>query len=211
MADAVAVLVIAVWVVTVATMLSVAEAAFAMVPTVHTPAAYEPVDGVADTNVNPAGSASATETLCALSGPLLVTVTVNVTLLFNAGVALLTVLLVARSALGTSTDAVAVLLAAVGSYVVVDAVAVFVIGVWVVTVATMLSVAEVAFAMVPTVHTPAAYEPVDGVADTNVNPAGSASATETLCALSGPLSVTVTVNVTLLFKAGVALLTVFVT
>ena len=139
------------------------------------------------------------------------TVTVNVTLPFKTGVALLTVLVTARSALGTSTVADAALLGATGSYVVLEAVAVFVIAVWVVTVATIESVAEAAFAMVPTVHTPAAYEPVDGVALTRVRPAGSASATETLCALSGPLLVTVTVNVTLLFKTGVALLTVLLT
>ena len=141
---------------TVATMLSVAEAAFAMLPTVHTPAAYEPVDGVADTNVRPAGSASATDVATAVSGPLFVTATVNVTLPLSAGVALLTVLVTARFASGASTEADAVLLAGTGSSVVAATVALLVIWVWPVTVATTANVSTPPFATVPTLQMPAA-------------------------------------------------------
>ena len=105
----------AVWVVTVATTASVADAPFAMLPTVHTPAAYDPVEGVADTSVKPAGSASATDTPLAASGPLLVTATLKVTLLFNVGVALLTVFVTTRLACRPLTVARVVLLAGVGS------------------------------------------------------------------------------------------------
>ena len=125
-----------------------------MFPTVHTPAAYEPVDGVADTNVKPAGSASATETLCAVSPPLLVTVTVKVTLLLNAGVALLTVFVTARFASGTLTVADAVLLSAFASVLAVVIVAVLTTGETVVTVATIDRVALAPLARVPTDHTP---------------------------------------------------------
>ena len=147
----------------------------------------------------------------AVSGPLFVTVTANVTLLLSVGVALLTVFAMARSASGTLTDAEAVLLPGVGSYVVADTIAVFVTAVWTVTVATIDRVALAPLARAPTVQVPAAYVPTDGVALTSVRPAGSASATTTPDAVSGPPLVTITVNVTLLFSAGVALLTVFVT
>ena len=210
-ADAIAVLVIGVVAVTVATMSSVAEAPLASVPRVHRPAAYAPADGVADTSVRPAGSASASDTLCAPSGPLLVTVTTKVTLLFNGGVASLTVFVTARSEFGTSRAADAVLSAGVESNVDDDTVAVFVICVYPVTVATMSRSTVTPLLSVPMVQTPPAYDPADGVADTKVSPDGSASATETDCAASGPLLATVTLNVTLAPSAGVASLTVFVT
>src|ERR1700704_979680 len=60
-----------------------------------------PALGAADTNVRPAGSRSVTTTPVALLGPLLVAVTVNVTLVFWFGVALLTVLVTAMSACDT--------------------------------------------------------------------------------------------------------------
>ena len=119
--------------VTVAVICSVAEAPLASAPTVQVPAAYVPTDGLDDTKVTPAGSASATATPCAVSTPVLVTVTVNTTLDPTAGVASETVFVIARSASGTSTEADAVLLAETGSKVVAETVAVFVSAVWVVT------------------------------------------------------------------------------
>ena len=62
-----------------------------------------PTDGVAETKVSPAGSGSATETARASSGPPLVTVTVNVTFVLSAGVALLTVLVTPTLAIGSRT------------------------------------------------------------------------------------------------------------
>ena len=143
-------------VVTVATSDSVADAPFARFPTVQTPVPelYDPTDGVADTNVRPAGSRSATDTPEEASGPPLLTVTVNVTLLLIAGVALLTDFVTARFASGTFTVADAELLPATGSVLVVEAVAVFVSKVCVVTVATSDSVAEAPLLRFPTVHTP---------------------------------------------------------
>ena len=89
-------------------------------------------------------------------GPLFVSVTVNVTLVPTAGVALLTVLVTARFASGTSTDAEAALFAPTGSCVVADTVAVFVTVVWVVTAATTARVALAPFVIDPTVQAPAA-------------------------------------------------------
>ena len=125
--DAVAVFVRAVGTVTVATIPNVAPPApLARVPTVHVPPAYVPIDGLADTSVNPPGSASATTTDCAASGPLLVTVTVNTTFAPTAGVASSTAFVTTRFASGTLTVADAVLSAGVGSYVELAATAVFV-------------------------------------------------------------------------------------
>ena len=57
-----------------------------------------PALGAAETNVRPAGSRSVTWTPVALLGPLLVAVTVKVTLVFWFGVVLSTVLVMAMSA-----------------------------------------------------------------------------------------------------------------
>ena len=113
-----------------------------------------PTDGVTDTSVRPAGSASATVVATAVSGPLLVTVTVNVTLPLSAGVALLTVFVTARLASGASTEADAVLLPETGSSVVAATVALLVTRVWPVTVATMANVSTPPFATVPTLQMP---------------------------------------------------------
>ena len=115
--NAVAVLVIDVCVVTVATSDRVADAPFARFPTVQTPVPelYDPTEGVADTNVRPAGSRSATDAAEAVSGPPLLTVTVNVTFDPTAGVALLTDLATDKFASGTFTVADAELFAGVGS------------------------------------------------------------------------------------------------
>ena len=72
------------------------------------------------------------------------------------GVASLTVFVTARSALGTSSDADAVLSAGVGSNVDDDTVAVFVICVYPVTVATMSKSTTAPLLSVPMVQTPAA-------------------------------------------------------
>src|SRR4029077_19823190 len=66
-----------------------------------------------------------------------------------------------------------------------------------VTVATSVSVAGVPVSLrVPTVQLGAVYVPCDGMAWTNVRPAGNASVTITPVAGFGPLLVAVTVNVT---------------
>ena len=153
-AAAVALLVTGVCVVTVAMTLRLALAPLASVPTVHTPPAKLPVEGVALTRVSPVGRASVTVTPCDASGPLLVRVIVNVTLAPTSGVALLTVLTTARLASGTSTSADATLFAGTGSYRSDVAEAVLVTSVWVVTLATMASVAVAPLASVPTVQTP---------------------------------------------------------
>ena len=141
------------------------------------------------------------------------TVTVKVTLLLKAGVALLTVFVTARFASNTLTEAEAELLAALASVLVVVIVAVLTTGESVVTVATIDNVADAPFARFPTDHTPVpeVYVPTDGVDDTYVRPAGNRSVTETAVASSGPLLVAVTVNVTLPPAAGFAVLTVFAT
>ena len=154
--DAVAVFVRAVGTVTVATIPNVAPSPFARRPTVHVPPEYVPIDGLDDTSVSPAGSASATTTDCAASGPLLVTVTVNATLAPTAGVASSTAFVTTRFASGTLTVADAVLSAGVGSYVELVAPAVFVTAVCTLTVATTVSVAEAPFVRLPTVQVPPA-------------------------------------------------------
>ena len=113
------------------------------------------MDGDADTNVRPAGSASIAETAVAASlGPLFVTVSVNVTLVPSAGVALLTDFVIDTSASGALTAADAELFPGTGSYVADEAVAVFVSNVWVVTVATIVRVPLAPFVRSPTVHAP---------------------------------------------------------
>jgi hypothetical protein len=126
--DAVAVFVTGRCVVTVAAIAAVAVAAFASPPMIQTPepALYEPCDGDAETNAVPAGNGSVTATLLAVSGPLLVTVTVKVTLPPTGGVARFTVFVTARSALGTSTGALEVLFAATASCVALETVAVLI-------------------------------------------------------------------------------------
>src|SRR5947209_1992111 len=66
-------------------------------------------------SARPAGSASLIDTPVAASGPMFVTVTVNVTTSPTFGRALLTVLVTARSACRGAREALAVLLAGFGS------------------------------------------------------------------------------------------------
>ena len=155
---AVALLVTGVVTVTVARRVSVSIAPFARLPTVQSPVPklYEPAEAIADWNARPAGNRSATATPVAASGPLLVTVTVNVTLVPIDGLALSTTLVTARFATGASTDALSELSAALGSCAEVVAVAVFVIRALLATWAWTVNVADAAFASVPIVHTPAA-------------------------------------------------------
>src|SRR5262245_33327369 len=96
----VAVLVCAPGLATVAVMDRVWRTPALTVPTAQVPVAlvYVPWLGVADTKVSPAGSRSSTATLVAASGPLLVRVTVKVTVAPTLGVGLLTALLTWRSA-----------------------------------------------------------------------------------------------------------------
>ena len=74
-----------------------------------------PTLGTAETKVRPAGSRSVTCTPVALLGPLLVAVTVKVTLVFWFGVVLLTVLVMAMSAATGVMVALAELLPGTGS------------------------------------------------------------------------------------------------
>ena len=110
------------------------------------------------TRLSPGGRASATLTPVDVSGPLLVTVTRNVTWPPKDGVGSSTVFVTARSASRASTLAEAVLLADAGSKVAELALAVFVRAVGTVTVATRLSVAEAPLARLPTVQVPVALE-----------------------------------------------------
>ena len=135
-------------------MLSDAVAPLVIEPIVQTPPAYVPCSVVALTKLSPAGSASATATPVAVSGPLLVTDTTNVTWPFNDGVAVSTVFVTARSASRASTDAEAELSAGVGSNVADDPVAVLVRTVGTVTVATTLNVAPAPLVRLPTVQVP---------------------------------------------------------
>ena len=82
------------------------------------------------------------------------TVTVNVTLAPNCGAALSTVLVTARSAVGTSTLAAALSLPAFVSNVAEVAVAVFVISASAVTLAVICKDAPAPFARLPTLQLP---------------------------------------------------------
>src|SRR5262245_6636585 len=86
--------------VTVATIWSVALPPLRIVPTVQTPVVllYAPWLGVAVTSVSPAGKRSLTATFVAVSGPALLTVIANVTLLPTFGPLVLTVFVSERSA-----------------------------------------------------------------------------------------------------------------
>src|SRR5438270_801672 len=95
-----AVLVGALALATCATSRRVRAASVSTLPTVQIPVplAYVPWLGLAETKLSPAGSASLTCTLLAAFGPLLLKVTVKVIVSPTLGVALLTLLLSARSA-----------------------------------------------------------------------------------------------------------------
>src|ERR1700674_2013471 len=209
----VAVFVVVAVVVTVATMVSVAFAPLIKPPRFQTPVTglYVPALGVAETNVNPAGTRSVTTTPVALLGPLFVTVTVNVTLELSGGVGLSTTFATAMSAAWPVTVAEAASLPGLGSGCASAGLgAVLKTGVVPVTVAMIDRVALAVLAMAPMSHNPVAalYVPALGVAETKVSPAGSWSVTCTPVALLGPLLVAVMVNVTFVFRFGVALLTV---
>ena len=90
--------------VTVAVMVSVDDAPVVSDPTVQTPVPllYVPWPAVAETKVRPAGNRSVTWTPVALLGPLLVAVTVKATFWPAIGEALLTVFVIAMSALLTT-------------------------------------------------------------------------------------------------------------
>ena len=117
-----------------------------------------PCDGVADTNVRPAGSASVTTTPVAGLGPLLATVTVNVTLSPTDGAGLSTVVFTPTSALAAPfTIAAAELLLSTGSgWSRATTSARLVMAPATVTVAASVSVADCPFSRVPIVHAPVA-------------------------------------------------------
>ena len=117
-----------------------------------------PCDGVADTNVSPAGSASVTTTPVAGLGPAFTTVTVNVTVSPTDGAGLSTALFTPTSALAVPfTTAAAELLLATGSgWSRATTSARLVMAPATVTVASSVSVSDCAFSRVPIVHTPVA-------------------------------------------------------
>src|SRR5262249_49075911 len=149
----VAVLVCGSGLVTVARIVSVRGDPTTTVPTVHSPVleSYVPWVVVADTNVNPEGSRSVTWAPVAVSGPLLLSVTVNVTVSPTLGVGSLTVFASARSACCGVAVVLAALLPVLGStwaeWVIV---AVFVCGPGLVTVTRSTNVADDPAATVPT-------------------------------------------------------------
>ena len=127
------------------------------VPTFQRPVLiwYVPWLVSASTSDTPAGSRSVTWTLVASFGPLLLSVTVYVTVSPTFGVGLLTVLASARSACCGVTTALAVLFAALGSnWSAWLIVAVFVDGFGLATVATMTSVWAVERSRFPIVQVP---------------------------------------------------------
>ena len=73
-------------------------------------ASYVPCDGVAETSVSPAGNGSVTSAPVAPSGPLFVSVTVNVTVSPTFGVASSTDFAIARSAVAPAFNAAPALL-----------------------------------------------------------------------------------------------------
>src|SRR5260370_395693 len=127
------------------------------------------------------------------------------------GVALLTDLLTARSACCGVSMALALLLALSGSnWSLCKMSAVLIRVPELTTVARICRVCGTAVVTVPTFQTPveAAYVPWLGVENRKDSPAGSTSCTLTLVALSGPLSVSVTVKVMMSPTLGVGLSTV---
>ncbi|GBE24911.1 hypothetical protein BMS3Bbin02_01193 [bacterium BMS3Bbin02] len=137
------------------------------------------------------------ETPVAASGPAFATVTVNVIVSLGFGVASSTVLVTARSTAETTIAAESTSFAPSRSYSITpatDAVLVIVVpAVPVSTVATMTRETEPAMLKVPIVHIDPTYEPCEGVAETSVTPAGSASVSDTPDAGEGPALETVTV------------------
>jgi hypothetical protein len=130
-----------------------------IVPIVHKPVtgSYVPCDGVAETKVRPAGKMSVAVTFVAAVGPLLVTVTVKVTVSPTLGVALLTVLLTARSACCGVSVALAELFAVSGSnWSASVIVAVLVCATALTTRACTVKVCGSAVVIVPIVHAPVA-------------------------------------------------------
>src|SRR5262249_37811458 len=179
-----AVLVWAAGLTTVAVSVSVALAAPASVPTAHRPVplSYEPRPGTADTNWSPAGSKSVTATPVAASGPLLGSVTVNVTVSPTLGVGFLTDFLSARSACCGFSVALPLLLVGTGSnWSLWARVAVLVSGPGLSTRAVSVSVCAADGSIAPTSHSPVAavYVPRLGLAASRVSPAGSRSVTRT--------------------------------
>ena len=196
----------------VAVTVRVALAPLARVPMAQTPPVYVPELGVAETKVRPLGRASVTETPAAALGPLFLTVMVKMTCPPTAGVALLTVLVMDRSAdTAGVTEAEALLLPGLGSAVVALTVAVLVTFTPAEpdAVAVIVRVALAPLARVPIVQIPVLllYSAV-GLADTKVSPDGRTSLTITLVAALGPLLVTFIVKTTFSPTVGVALLTI---
>lgn len=186
---------------TVTTSTTVAFAPFARVPREHVTVVvpeHVPWDGVAETNVIPAGSASVMTTLVAALGPAFAMAMLYVILPFGAKDAG-PVFVTERSACGvTVVVEVAVLLAKLGSGVGEPlAVAVLVI----VPVVSVLVTTRVIVLVPPLLMAPSEqvtvvvpeHVPCDGVTDTNVSPPGNVSVRMTLGAGLGPPLVTVMV------------------
>ncbi len=168
---------------------------FAMVPgeQVTTPLAWLQVPCVetAETNATPEGSVSVTTTLAALDGPRLDATSEYVSSCPCSTGSGESDLVIERLAAGlTVVTAVALLFAELGSLTLDEALAVLLIDPVDCGVTVIWTLALAPFAMVPSgqLTVPAACEqlPCEGVADTNVTPAGRVSLSETLGALDGP-------------------------
>src|SRR5438105_4458249 len=139
---------------------------------------YELWLGLAETMLSPAGWASLTWTLLDLLGPLSLTVIVYVMMSPTLGVAVLTVLVTARSACCGVSMMLALLLPVSGSYWSARLTsAVLVCAAELTTRARICKVWGVAVETVPTFQRPVAllYDPWLGLADTKLRPAGSRS------------------------------------
>ena len=168
---------------------------FATVPgeqvTVPLDSLHVPCVDTAETNATPEGSVSETTTLAALDGPRLDAVSVYVSSWPCSTGSGESDLVRERLAAGlTVVAALALLLAELGSLMPDEALAVLVIDPVDCGVTLIWTLALAPFAMVPsgqlTVPADCVQVPCEGVAETNVTPAGSVSLSETLGALDGP-------------------------
>ena len=180
----VAVLVCGLGLVTVARIRSVCGDPTATVPTLHSPVveSYVPWLGMSDTNDRPDGSRSVTWASVAASGPLLLSVTVKVTVSPTLGVGLLTVLESARSACcGTMTTLALLSVVSGSNWSLSRMSAVLIRGIGLSTLARIFRVCGVAVVTVPTFQTPGkgVYVPWLGVSNRKVSPEGSTSCTST--------------------------------
>ena len=204
--------------VTSALIVSVADWLTLIGPTVQTPVArsYIPCDGVTCWKLSPTGCGSLTTTPVTGLGPLLVAVTVKVTVWPTAGVGLSTLFAIATSAswIGVMVAWAELLLGLMSGSTSAETVAVLVYGATDVTWNWSSRVAELPAVRLPMFQSPVVelnVVPVLGMAVTKKFPGTIGSLMCSPVALAGPLFVAVTVKVTMSPMSGVAWSTVFVT